>query len=310
MNGIEMAKKIKQISPTTPIIFATAYDDKKYLEEAIKLKATSFIKKPINLETLIYELEKFAKEKIKKDEENEFFNLLKEIYNTQKNPIAIFEKNRLKFANKQFNEEFCNFTTLEMFLNNLTENNLFKHKKTIYKVNIQQIDNHTLLTFNDVTKIKEESLIDELTSLFNRKVVDFYFNTKLQNRKLSVILMDIDNFKKVNDTYGHSVGDIVLKDIAKILKENVRNNDLVIRWGGEEFLIVIEDTLEAAKQIAEKLRKEIENHNFEIVGKITGSFGVCNEYIPIMDKFLKLVDEANKAMYQSKQKGKNQVNSC
>ena len=126
----------------------------------------------------------------------------------------------------------------------------------------------------------------------------------------SVIMADIDNFKQINDTFGHQAGDRVLKELGKIFKENLRRNDFVGRYGGEEFLIVLPDTVkENATFVAEKLRRLIENSYFNYPGKrITVSFGVadCREVdcSKCLEKVIELADER---LYKAKREGKNRV---
>jgi diguanylate cyclase (GGDEF)-like protein len=126
------------------------------------------------------------------------------------------------------------------------------------------------------------------------------------NYPLSVILFDIDNFKKVNDTYGHNIGDYVLKEITKIVSNQLRKTDFFARWGGEEFMIILENTeLEDAIQLAERLRKSIENYQFEKVGHITISLSVAKlKSDEDIDSLLKRLDEL---LYKAKRKGKNRV---
>jgi diguanylate cyclase (GGDEF)-like protein len=123
---------------------------------------------------------------------------------------------------------------------------------------------------------------------------------------LSVVLLDIDKFKKVNDTFGHQVGDTVLQEIASLLLKNVRAADTVGRWGGEEFLILCpQTTLEESANIAQKLRESIETHTFPHVVHNTASFGVASH--GKNDTKEDIVGRADKALYKAKANGRNQV---
>ena len=129
---------------------------------------------------------------------------------------------------------------------------------------------------------------------------------------ISLIFVDVDNFKKINDTYGHLIGDEVLKFLAKKLKSNAKNQDIVARYGGEEFVLLLPNTsLENGVLFAEKLRKLISEKSLLIknsnqkIGKVTASFGV-SEYKQGED-ISKFIDRADKAVYVSKSKGKNCV---
>ncbi|MGC9081008.1 GGDEF domain-containing protein, partial [Sulfurihydrogenibium sp.] len=127
---------------------------------------------------------------------------------------------------------------------------------------------------------------------------------KRYDYKLSLIIMDLDNFKKVNDTYGHLVGDEVLIHFAKVVKSVVRNSDYAFRYGGEEFLILLPHTdLEGAKVVAERIREKVENHKFPMVGKMTVSCGIAevkNFDNPYLD-----IERADKYLYIAKKTGKN-----
>jgi len=163
----------------------------------------------------------------------------------------------------------------------------------------------------DRKKAEELSITDRLTGLYNRLKLDEVFNYELSQAKryktpLSMIILDIDHFKSVNDTFGHQVGDSVLKEIANILKSNVRLSDTVGRWGGEEFLIILPKTdLSSAMGVAQKIRAAVESHTFEVVGKKTSSFGV-SEYRE-GDTEHSMVERGDSALYEAKRGGRNMV---
>ncbi len=160
-------------------------------------------------------------------------------------------------------------------------------------------------------KLNQLYVVDQLTQLYNRIKIDEIMDIELIRTKrygsiFSIILIDIDHFKLVNDTYGHIVGDSVLKEFASILKANVRDSDCVGRWGGEEFIIVcIETDTNGAVLVAEKLRDEIEKFNFTTVGNKTASFGVSSSGKNIDETII--LDNADKALYKAKNSGRNQV---
>ena len=119
-------------------------------------------------------------------------------------------------------------------------------------------------------------------------------------------MLDIDHFKSVNDTYGHEVGDKTLIDLAKILKQHSRATDIVGRWGGEEFIIILPHTdLSAAIEYADMLRVKIEDFTFEVIDKITASFGVSS-FID-EDTSKSIVKRADDALYDAKHSGRNRV---
>ncbi len=160
-------------------------------------------------------------------------------------------------------------------------------------------------------KLEEIATTDGLTKLFNRKKIAETINYELSRRNfrnISLIMFDIDNFKKVNDTYGHDTGDEVLVRVAQTAKACIRERDSIGRWGGEEFMILLPDTAkENALSIAERIRKEVHNLQWEKMPQITISLGLA----ALRDdddnqSFYKRVDNC---LYYSKTHGKNQVTS-
>lgn len=155
------------------------------------------------------------------------------------------------------------------------------------------------------------SVSDRLTGLYNRLRLDQVLEEELarSNRTgaaLSVILLDIDHFKSVNDTHGHQIGDQVLISIGKLLQAGSREIDVVGRWGGEEFLLVCRDTdLHGATVLAEKLRSMVANHAFPTVGKKTASFGVAG--LRGTESVEALISRADAALYLAKNAGRDRV---
>ncbi|MFK5985906.1 MAG: diguanylate cyclase [Pseudomonadota bacterium] len=152
---------------------------------------------------------------------------------------------------------------------------------------------------------------DSLTGLYNRyKFSELYLsNYKIMmqsNKALSIIMLDLDFFKLINDNYGHNVGDTVLIQMAHILLRQLRNNDIICRWGGEEFLILLPAAnLERSLNIAEKLRLTISKTEIEIVGCIQASFGVTE--IIQGDSMETAIERADQALYRAKSSGRNCV---
>ncbi|ARU47679.1 sensor domain-containing diguanylate cyclase [Sulfurospirillum diekertiae] len=163
----------------------------------------------------------------------------------------------------------------------------------------------------DKKRVEELSITDRLTGLYNRLKLDELFAyhlsiVKRHQTSFSIILLDIDKFKLVNDTYGHQVGDSLLQAIATLLKRNIREEDAVGRWGGEEFLILLPETKsDAACLLAEKLRRLVEAENFEYAGNRTASFGVATYHAN--DDETSMVARADEALYRAKEKGRNRV---
>ncbi|MGM8365894.1 sensor domain-containing diguanylate cyclase [Virgibacillus sp. W0181] len=151
-----------------------------------------------------------------------------------------------------------------------------------------------------------QSATDPLTNLANRRTMDNYLETWTENdMDYSLILLDIDHFKRVNDTYGHSVGDDVLKYLAKEMKKAVRKEDICCRYGGEEFVILLPETeISDAWYIAEKLRIKLEAINSPSGKPITISAGIANNpvHAQTTDEIIQFADEA---LYKAKQTGRN-----
>ena len=191
----------------------------------------------------------------------------------------------------------------------------FKPHTKEFKIDIQNLN---IIIFNDVTdelqqisSLEEKASTDALTGLFNKgkfhevldKEIALAESTKTP---LSLVFLDIDHFKVVNDTYGHDVGDYILQTLATILDSTVRQGDFLARWGGKEFVITLQaTTAEQATILAEKIRKNIEAYEFKSAGKQTVSLGVT-EYIykESEEEFIKRVDTA---LYAAKESVRNKT---
>jgi diguanylate cyclase (GGDEF)-like protein len=160
-------------------------------------------------------------------------------------------------------------------------------------------------------ELEQLSITDRLTALYNRLKLDETFVTEIERAKryntpLSVIILDVDHFKSVNDTYGHQIGDRLLVELADILRVNIRSSDFPGRWGGEEFLVICPQTdLDGVKAVAEKLRAAIASHDFPSVGNKTSSFGVATYQIG--ESADELMARADAALYRAKENGRNRV---
>ncbi len=160
---------------------------------------------------------------------------------------------------------------------------------------------------------KELSEIDALTQIYNRRAMDAKLTellnlAKRYNRPLSLIMFDIDRFKNINDTFGHSTGDLILKELAASAKENLRNTDFFARYGGEEFVVIAPETpLKTAKELAERLRSKVVEHDFKIGRGVTVSLGVAS--LMEGDDERGIVHRVDSALYKAKELGRNLVYS-
>ncbi|MBF0474944.1 MAG: GGDEF domain-containing protein [Deltaproteobacteria bacterium] len=169
---------------------------------------------------------------------------------------------------------------------------------------------HATLTLKS-KELEILSATDRLTKVYNRLRLDEFLKTEFQRSRrygnpLSVIMLDIDYFKRVNDTHGHQAGDQVLCEMAGLLGSCIRRTDLLGRWGGEEFMVICAETaLPDARRMAEKIRCAIETHPFPVVQSMTASLGVAE--LKHDDTMESIIKRADVALYEAKQKGRNRV---
>lgn len=186
---------------------------------------------------------------------------------------------------------------------------------------LEGFSSKVLVELSDITdvEIQKKSFeklakIDKLTGLINRFQFDVLFTHAVQNAKryrepLSLVMFDIDYFKKINDRYGHDIGDTALKHVALTITQRLRSADIFARWGGEEFMILLpKSDYDDTMKLAEDLRSVIENESFETIGHITISFGVA--LMQPSDDECSLLKRADQALYAAKNKGRNCVEFC
>jgi diguanylate cyclase (GGDEF)-like protein len=265
----------------------------------------------------------FCNKKFKK-----FFaiNSVQEFEFLYKNSIDIFLPHE-KYLHKEILQDAKNFADL---INDTQTQNRVVLLKDSYSIQssftisvakiTSNIDTSYLVTLTDITKMKEHELSilkkayhDELTGVYNRTKFNELFEYELSKTvrhgyKLSMAIIDIDHFKKFNDTHGHLIGDEVLILLAHKLLSIIRIYDVFARWGGEEFVILFAETSkEEAELICEKLRVAIAQTPHKIAGNITASFGIT-EYNKgdTLESMFKRCDEA---LYMAKENGRNMIKS-
>jgi diguanylate cyclase (GGDEF)-like protein len=166
-----------------------------------------------------------------------------------------------------------------------------------------------------LTKVEKLSITDPLTGLYNRRrfeaVLEIEFEKSARYKSsLSCLMIDIDHFKTVNDTYGHSAGDEVLKGVAQLIKKSIRNVDAACRWGGEEFIVLTPMTAKAfAIQPARRIWRAVSDHIFPAIQNhnVTISIGIADVSVPEIDTSHKLIQAADSMLYQAKKNGRNRI---
>ena len=264
------------------------------------------------------------------------YEIFKKFFNEQSTLIFVTDnQNKIKFANKIFLEYFniqeeeliekdhllykhinsslTSYEDLFDYIQN-NESHITIHNDT-FIVEVKVIESiYKLFTFSKVTniiekkKILEEELeIDSLTGVYRKKYFDFKLEKLLLDSKLfALVVIDIDNFKIINDNYGHLVGDKTLIEFAKLIKGTIRKEDLIARWGGEEFLLIVStDNIDKAMDRMNLLLTTINNHKFKNVGHLTASLGLA--WRDQKDNVDSLLLRADKALYKAKSNGKNQL---
>jgi two-component system, cell cycle response regulator len=374
LNGIDMAKKIRELDDQIPIIVLTAHSDSSFLLNSIECSISSYLLKPIDKVKLFDTLEINAKNiclykiNIKQQEQiKEQQIILQNIINSEKNILFVTNFSDISFVNNSF-LEFFDVKSIEEFkikfnkvedifleykdylhkkivndyeqmnnllfaenfykkLNEIVDNKrivLMKDKKQIEKsfyLTISLLEENTklfLINLTDITKmtieknsIEKKAYHDGLTKIYNRNKFDELFDIELarvQRYKhfLSLAIIDIDHFKKVNDNFGHLIGDEILIMLADNLQNKLRKTDIFARWGGEEFVILFTETqLNDAINCSNILRELIQELEHEIAGKITVSLGVT-EYIQ-GDTAEILFKRCDDALFKAKENGRNRV---
>ena len=251
---------------------------------------------------------------------DEIFNILNIIYIIKDEAESIIRTNNI--------EEYKRIKDLDIN-NNLLYDEANKKWYEFKTFSYEENNNKYIIEiYKDVTKYKQDNInkLDFTTKLLNKyfafKQLDEYLiNANKNMESFTIAMADIDFFKNINDTYGHLAGDEILKKVGKCLIENTKDNDIIGRFGGEEFIIVLKNTnLEDSKKLLEKIRKDINdlivNYNDNIIDNVTISIGAiyCDSisYGKLDQNCLKniqieLIEKADQALYYIKENGRNQV---
>jgi diguanylate cyclase (GGDEF)-like protein len=324
MDGISMTQKIKELNRNVHIIVLSAYDEKEYLLNSINMGVSKYLLKPINQNILINSLYEIVLS-IYRQQEHAVFNLCSQI-------VIECEGKDVKRVNQKF-KDVCGINAIDMesfdlsnYIADLRGKNdcnalirLFNHKdlatthnsKSLMLMSITHLFDTTFIILKEAHNIileKEKyrrlALKDSLTNVLNRLALEEYSKTlDTTKSNVAMIFFDIDNFKDINDTYGHQAGDEVLSHIADIVSMNIRKEDIFARYGGDEFVIIVKESDDVFR-FAQKLRHIIENENFNSKN-VTISMGISN--FEMGDDIFSVLKKADKALYLAKNSGKNRV---
>ncbi|MCP4969091.1 MAG: GGDEF domain-containing protein [Arcobacter sp.] len=321
-------KRIKDISATVKKI-----SDNKRLDEQISLiydDEITYLSKKMN--EMFYVINNTQNDKIKKERD-----FLQSVLDSQQHIIFITDGNKIESANKRFLDIFKSsngFLDNIALLDNETKVNLIKiaknhssiEKPAKFIINEQHNKYFTfdvskvelkkyIICMNDVSTVNEQLIdlknkasIDDLTTCFNKVTIINYINHWLESKTFALLVLDIDKFKFINDTYGHLIGDYILRDLAKLVKIHLQEGDLIGRYGGEEFIILLDTKYDNIINVSNRLRKKIEENTFSYDGidiNITASFG-CT-FCKINDNYLDVFKKADEALYEAKNSGRNKV---
>jgi diguanylate cyclase (GGDEF)-like protein/PAS domain S-box-containing protein len=200
----------------------------------------------------------------------------------------------------------------------ITEYIAIRHDITELEETKQQLRNINKAMKNKVdelysmtSSLEEKASKDKLTGISNRDNFEELFLDEIKyarthSKALSLMLFDIDNFKNINDTYGHQAGDNILSELANLVSNNIKTSDVFARWGGEEFVLLLPNSnIEGATALAKKLRDVIEQHQFNYSNRVTVSFGVAQ--LIAEDDRTTLFQKADDALYTAKRNGRNRV---
>lgn len=342
MPGLDVMARIKEISPLTEAIILTGNASLDSAIEATGQGAFSYLLKPYQMDDLLLNI----RHGVEHQQAQEEIRRLASFPRLTPIPeIEVNSSGEVTYANPAAEKLFADLNSSFLnsrawshpLLNGLSEfNELRQGEKqtdmisevkvgtgagqTTYELHTHYIQELDLIRVYalDITdrKMAEEHIhllatTDSLTGIANRREFTAILEREVARvqrygKPLSLAMFDLDYFKRVNDTFGHDVGDDVLQAVTRLVKENIRSADVVARWGGEEFMVLMpESDMQAAGRASEKLRQAIAGHHFDTVGKLTASFGVA-AFEP-HDDLNSLLKRADDALYQAKDNGRNRV---
>lgn len=315
--NIELISKITSIEEQKIIISNQTKNIKNY-EEKLTIQTQLLEKQSKQLDEQKKQLDEIYKniESQKEKLSNAVLNV-KEKEEVVESLVNLQKKKEQEFEKAKKDLEFLNSQIQEQKNNLLLKEDIISEQKNAMGILAALFIIILILGINGIRQnrlLKNLSQTDSLSGLYNRRFMNQKLEEEISKYKryktpFSLLLIDIDYFKKINDTYGHDKGDLIIKQISSLIQQNIRNTDISARWGGEEFLILAPNSdLNGALKLANNLKELIENAQFEVKQKITISAGVSVfEENLNQEKLLKLADNA---LYKAKGSGRNRVETA
>jgi diguanylate cyclase (GGDEF)-like protein len=334
MFGLEVMVRIKAISPLTEAIILTGHASMDTAIKATGKGAFSYLLKPYNMDELLRNIRHGVERQQAKEE------ILRLASFPRLHPSPVMELDsagEVSYLNPAAESLFPELGAMgrshpllhgaAKLIEGLRQGK--EQGETVHEVEVGEATYELHISFvqdvdliriyvMDITQRKRDeeeiyllATTDSLTGIANRReftaiLVREMDRTRRYGTPMALAMYDLDYFKRVNDTFGHDVGDYVLQAVTGLVKENIRTTDIVARWGGEEFMMLMpQSDIQAAKNVAEKLRLVIAGHHFDKVHELTVSFGVAS-FEP-QDDLTSLLKRVDDGLYQAKKHGRNRV---